>query len=176
MRHSDNELMRTRAARVAELPVLQMIERASGRMFCDIAMPEIAQYDPWPLPALAACQHAGRLWVVVGEADEPLAFLMADMVDGCWHVEQVSVHPGSARRGLGRALLEHAASLAAADGIPALTLTTFAHVPWNAPYYARCGFAVLDDTELTSGLRAIRQREATLGLDRWPRVCMRRNT
>ena len=94
------------------------------------------------------------------------------MVDGCLHVEQVSVHPDHARRGLGRALLDQAA----ADGIAALTLTTFAHVPWNAPYYTRCGFRVLDGTELTAGLRTIRQREAGLGLDRWPRVCMRRDT
>lgn len=72
-----------------------------------------------------------------------------------------------------RRLLDHAASLAAADGLPALTLTTFAHVPWNAPYYARCGFRVLADIELTLGLRAIRRREAALGLDWWPRVCMR---
>jgi GNAT superfamily N-acetyltransferase len=109
------------------------------------------------------------------EADEPAGFLMAHVVDGCLHIDQVSVDPGSARRGLGRALLEHAASQAAADGILALTLTTFAQVAWNAPYYARCGFRVLDDVELTPGLRAIRHDEAGLGLDRWPRVCMRRD-
>jgi hypothetical protein len=48
-------------------------------------------------------------------------------------------------------------------------------VPWNAPYYRRCGFRVLTDGELTLGLQAIRQQEAALGLDRWPRVCMRRD-
>ena len=74
---------------------------------------------------------------------------------------------------IGRALLGHAAQRAASDGMPALTLTTFEHVPWNAPYYARLGFRILDDAEVTPGLRAIRQREAEIGLDRWPRVCMR---
>jgi hypothetical protein len=48
-------------------------------------------------------------------------------------------------------------------------------VPWNAPYYTRCGFRALDDRELTPGLRAIRAHEAAIGLDRWPRVCMRRD-
>ena len=85
--------MRIRAAHVTELPALQAIERAAGRMFRDIGMPEIAQYDPWPLPVMAARHDAGRLWVAAG-----------------------------------------AANRAAADGLPALTLTTFAHVPWNAPY------------------------------------------
>ena len=55
-----------------------------------------------------------------------------------------------------RALLPHAADHAAADGLPTLTLTTFAHVSWNVPYYARCGFRILDDGEITPGLRAIR--------------------
>ena len=53
-------------------------------------------------------------------------------------------------------------------------MTTFADVPWNAPYYVRCGFRVLEDGEVTAGLRAIRQHEASFGMDRWPRVCMPR--
>ena len=138
-------------------------------------MSEIARRHWWPMPVLEDRQDAGRLWVATAEADEPVAFLMADLVDGCLHVEQVSVHPGSARRGVGRRLLDHAASLAATEGLSALTLTTFAHVPWNGPYYARCGFRVLDDAELTPDLRAIRQREAAAGLDQWPRVGMRRD-
>jgi GNAT superfamily N-acetyltransferase len=167
--------MHIRAASVTELPALQAIERAAGLMFCDIGMPEIAEYGPWPLPVMMARQDAGRLWVVAGDDDVPVAYLMADLVDGCLQIEQVTVHPSSARRGLGRALLDHAASRAAADGLPALTLTTFAHVPWNAPYYARCGFRVLDGAEMTPGLQAIREREAAMGLDRWPRVGMRRD-
>jgi GNAT superfamily N-acetyltransferase len=144
-------------------------------MFCDIGMPEIAADEALPLPMLADRAQAGRLWVTVSDADRPVAYPMADAVDGCLHVEQVSVHPDQARRRLGRALLDHAAGQAAADRTMALTLTTFAHVLWNAPYYARCGFRILDDAELTPGLRAIRQREAELGLDRRPRVCMRRD-
>jgi GNAT superfamily N-acetyltransferase len=172
---SHNDVMRIRAARVTELLTLQAIERAASLMFCDIGMPEIAQYDPVPLPVMAARRDAGRIWVMADDSGEPVAHLMADLVDGCLQIEQVAVHPDSARRGLGRALLDHAANRAAADGLPALTLTTFAHVPWNAPYYARCGFRVLDDAEVTPGLRAIREREAAMGLDRWPRVCMRRD-
>ena len=79
-----------------------------------------------------------------------------------------------ARRGIGRALVEHAAGRAAAEGLAALTLTTFADVPWNAPYYARLGFRVLAEDDLTPGLRAVRAAERERGLDRWPRVAMRR--
>lgn len=167
--------MRIRAVRAGELPLLQEIERAAGQPFADIGMVEIARDDPYPLPVLAASEQAGLLWVTADQADTPVAYLMASVVDACLHIDQVSVHPGSARRGLGRALLDHAAEHAAGYGLAALTLTTFASVPWNAPYYLRCGFRVLDDVELTPGLRAIRKHEAALGLDRWPRVCMRRD-
>jgi GNAT superfamily N-acetyltransferase len=167
--------MHIRAVRAGELPALQAIERAAGQPFAGIGMAEIARDEPYPLPVLAASEQAGLLWAVADEADEPVAYLMASEVDDCLHIDQVSVHPDSARRGLGRELLEHAARRAVADGLAALTLTTFASVPWNAPYYLRCGFRILDDAELTPGLRAIRQHEAELGLDKWPRVSMRRD-
>jgi hypothetical protein len=85
----DNEPVRIREARVSELSFLQTVDRAAGRMFGDVGMPEIADHHWWPLPVLADRQGAGRLWVAADQADEPVAFLMADLVDGCLHVEQV---------------------------------------------------------------------------------------
>ncbi|MEV0416233.1 GNAT family N-acetyltransferase [Streptomyces sp. NPDC050448] len=166
--------MRIRAVHIDELPLLQAIERAAGECFRGIGMPEIADDEPLPLGELARYQRAGLAWVAVTEADAPLAYLIADRLDGNLHIEQVSVHPDGAHRRIGRSLLEHLAARAAADSIPALTLTTFEDVPWNAPYYARCGFERLADGELSPGLKDIRDREAEHGLDRWPRVCMRR--
>ncbi|TVT57414.1 GNAT family N-acetyltransferase [Amycolatopsis rhizosphaerae] len=138
-------------------------------------MPEIAEDEPLPVEALAGYQGAGRAWVAVDGADCAVGYLIADFVDGCVHIEQVSVHPDHGRRGVGRALVDDVAVVAGSAGIPALTLTTFAEVPWNAPYYLRLGFRALDEGELTPGLQAIREREAAHGLDRWPRVCMRRD-
>ncbi|MFG2296252.1 GNAT family N-acetyltransferase [Streptomyces sp. NPDC048603] len=166
--------MRIREVRIEELPLLQDIERAAGRCFRDVDMPEIADDDPLPLDELARYQRAGLAWVAVDEDDAPVAYLIADHVDGHLHIEQVSVHPDNARRGIGRSLLDHLAERAAAHGVLTLTLTTFADVPWNAPYYARCGFQLLDDDMLGPGLRDIRAQEAAHGLDRWPRVFMHR--
>ncbi len=166
--------MSIRLAREAELSDVQQIDQAAGQMFNDVGMPEVSRLL-WHFEALAACQQAGRLWVITEADDRPVGFLITDVIDGCLHIEQVSVDPGSARRGMGRALLDYAAERAAAADVPAVTLTTFAEVPWNAPYYLRCGFRALDDAEVTAGLRAIRQREDSIGMDRWRRVCMRRD-
>ncbi|MFF7307898.1 GNAT family N-acetyltransferase [Streptomyces sp. NPDC008137] len=165
--------MRVRPATAAELPALQDIERAAGVPFRDLGMPEIADDEPPGLDVLECYRRAGRCWVAVDERDQPVAYLLAEPVDGALHIEQVSVHPRAARRGVGRDLLAHAAGHAREQGLTALTLTTFADVPWNAPYYSRLGFHTLPEPDLTPGLRTIRATEAEHGLDRWPRVCMR---
>lgn len=171
--------MRIRLATRAELPALQDIERAAGAPFRDLGMPEIADDEPPGLDELERYRRAGHCWVAVGEGNAgrerelPAAYLLAEPVDGALHIEQVSVHPRAARRGVGRVLLAHAADRAREEGLTALTLTTFTDVPWNAPYYARLGFRPLPEADLTPGLRAIRAAEAAHGLDRWPRVCMR---
>lgn len=103
-----------------------------------------------------------------------MAYLLLDIVDNNAHVEQVSVHPDHARQGLGRKLLDTAADWAAQHSLPALTLTTYRDVPWNAPYYERLGFRTLTEAQMTAGLRAIRAHEASRGLAVWPRVTMAR--
>jgi GNAT superfamily N-acetyltransferase len=165
--------MRIRAVTEADLPLLQDIERAAGECFRTVGMAAIADDEPLTLKELDDYRRTGLAWAAA-EDDAPVAYLIAEPVDGALHIEQVSVHPDRARRGIGRDLIDHAAARAALTGLDALTLTTFADVPWNAPYYARLGFAALAEDALTPGLRAIRDRESAHGIDRWPRVCMRR--
>ena len=162
-----------RPATPEDLPRLQDIERAAGEPFRAHDMAAIADDDPPSIADLTAYQSASRAWVF-DDGDGPVAYLLADVVDDHGHVEQVSVHPDRARQGLGRRLIEHAAEWATREGLAGLTLTTYAEVPWNAPYYARLGFATLGEEELTDGLRAIRAHEIARGLDAWPRVTMRR--
>ncbi|MFE3883285.1 GNAT family N-acetyltransferase [Streptomyces lydicus] len=178
------------APSLAELPTLRNIELAAGAAFRELGMAAIADAEPPTFAQLTAFHRAGRALAAYEEpsgtaasADtgqplgfgtaQPLGYLLWDPVDGCTHIEQVSVHPRHAHRRIGRALIDRAERESSPAPLP-LTLTTFAEVPWNAPYYARLGFRILTDGELTPGLRAIRAHEAKLGLDRWPRVCMRR--
>jgi GNAT superfamily N-acetyltransferase len=167
--------MGPRPAREADLPLLREIERAAGRLFADLGMALVAEDEPPPAEELREYAEDGRAWVCTDAEDRPVAYLLAEVVDGCAHLEQVSVHPDSAGQGLGRVLVEHLLGWARTRGLPAITLTTYVDVPWNGPYYRRLGFRPLDEAELTPGLRRIRAAETARGLDRWPRTAMRRD-
>jgi len=164
-----------RAARGADLPSLREIERAAGETFRPLGMDLVADDNPGSIEELTTYARAGRAFVAADGDDVPVGYLLLDIVDGAAHIEQVSVHPDRARQGIGRALIEHAASWAQIRGLHALTLTTYIEVPWNGPYYERLGFRYLNADAETPGLRAIRDHERALGLDAWPRACMRRS-
>lgn len=166
-----------RLAEARDLARLQDIERAAGAPFRDIGMSVIAEDDPPTIDDLADHQSRGRAWVAVDEragSDTVTAYLLLGLVDDAAHIEQVSVDPAFGRRGIGRWLVEAADDWARQHGLVALTLTTFADVPWNAPYYSRLGFLLMADDELGPQLQALRHHERERGLDAWPRVCMRR--
>jgi GNAT superfamily N-acetyltransferase len=162
-----------RPARDDDLLLCREIERAAGALFVPLGMTLVAEDDPPSLDELRAYRRDGRAWVRTDGDDRPVGYLLDDVVDGCAHLEQVTVHPDQAGRGLGRELIEHLVARAREDRRPAVTLTTFTDVPWNGPYYVRLGFQYLEPTHLTPGLRRIRTAEADRGLDAWPRAAMR---
>jgi GNAT superfamily N-acetyltransferase len=160
-----------RQARPEDVGRVQAIQLAAGNAFRDIGMPAVADSPPLPAESLSGYRRAGRAWVAVDEYDDPIGFVVADVVDDRAHIEQVSVHPAHARQRIGAMLLDHVANWAAENGLTGLTLITFRGVPWNAPYYERLGFRELADTEVTPGLAA---RKAAEGGNLAARVCMLR--
>jgi hypothetical protein len=96
MTPADARVMRIRTASMSDLPVMQDIERAAGGWFREIGMPEIADDEPLSVPELARYQRENRAWVAADDAGVPVAYLIADIVDGAMHIEQVSVHPRAA--------------------------------------------------------------------------------
>ncbi len=142
-----------------------MVEWAAGELFRPLGMVEIADDGPDSVLVLHRYAESGRAFVAV-DADRVVGYLLLDRFDCSDHIHQVSVDPAFGRLGHGRALI------GAVDG--PLTLTTFRDVPWNAPYYTRLGFIEIPDALLGPELRAVRAQEAARGLDRWPRLAMRR--
>lgn len=142
-----------RPALPADVLGLPAIEAAAGEAFRTVGMPEIAD-DPLPdVQQLKRHASDGRVRVAT-VSNEVVGYALAVVRDGSAHLEQVSVHPDHAGQRIGANLIDAVTSWARDRGDERLTLTTFADVPWNAPYYRKLGFRALPDDALGPQLAA----------------------
>ena len=157
-----------RPAVPADLPLLADIEDAADQLFTSV----FGDVD-WDPPADGA-ERAAEPGILLVAGDPVVGFAHVRYLDGEAHLEQIAVHPSSMGQGIGTALLEAACLAAQEAGFTEISLTTFADVPWNAPFYAARGFAVVED--LSPRHQALRAHEQATGLDRHgPRVVMSRS-
>jgi GNAT superfamily N-acetyltransferase len=164
---------RSRPALRSELAAIRAIEREAAQRFEGTAEAWIAQDPPAPEALLDARLEAGGLWVACLDGEKPVAALRFHPLEGGLYIEQLDVLPEFAGMRLGAALLDRAEEVARLAGLPALLLSTFRDIPWNAPWYARIGFEVID--VLPPELEALRSEHLARGLDESRRVFMRRD-
>ncbi|QBI53265.1 Acetyltransferase (GNAT) family protein [Streptomonospora litoralis] len=149
----------------SDAEALVEVSRAAEALFAEVGL-ALPPDDPREMLA-AAC------WVLVA-AGPVRGFAAVGVLDGAAHLEELAVHPDHGRRGVGGALLEAACGRARAEGFAAMTLTTFRDVAWNAPWYARRGFAQLAPNAWGPELREQWTREEAAGIAVAPRIAMRR--
>lgn len=163
-------------ARRDDVGAIQAIERAAAQLFPPEDLPPAARDDCTPSALLEAARQAGLLWVVVSEEGAPVGFAYARVLGDDLHLQEMDVHPDHGRRGLGTALLGTVLAEAERRGYAGVSLTTFAHLPWNAPFYARHGFRFVAPEARSPGLAQALQVDLDEGLDPARRVAMRRPT
>jgi GNAT superfamily N-acetyltransferase len=131
-----------REARPDEAGLFAAIEIAAARLFAVIGQPEIEAHtrrEQFPVDLIAERIEAGSFMAVELDGN-PIGFAAADERDGLCHLMELAVHPDHAGKRLGARLIDKLEIWARAQALPAITLSTFVDVPWNAPYYARLGF------------------------------------
>jgi len=148
-------------AQPSEVDALCAIERKAVQLF--------RSHPAWPSYAAATMPpellrqaiERGLVWVARGGSAEPVGFIWLDVeLDrGAVGVAEIDVLPAHGRRGIGAALLEHACAWAREAGYRRIHLGTLADVPWNAPFYARHGFAVVDKNDPAFAFARQRDRE-----------------
>ena len=161
-------------AQPGHVATLCAIERKAVQMFRGHpAWPAYAAVS-MPVELLRQAVERGLVWVAPDEAGDPLGFIWLDEEpgDGAIGVAEIDVLPGHGRRGIGAALLEHSCNWAREAGYRRVDLGTLADVPWNAPFYARHGFAVVDKN--APAFANARQRDREHGFPDDLRVFMSR--
>jgi GNAT superfamily N-acetyltransferase len=164
--------IRIRAGLPADLPALESVERETAALFSRSDLPlELAQ--PLPVDQLAAGMSSSLVWVAEEACAGPVGFVLCERRAACLHIREMDVRPSFGRKGIGARLLFQACAAAGDLGLPFITLTTFSHLPWNAPFYARRGFTVVEDLAPFPHLATALRREHELGLRN--RIAMARN-
>jgi GNAT superfamily N-acetyltransferase len=156
-----------------DLPLLASIELAAARLLAGHA-PESVLSVATSQEAFERSQRRGHLWVALLD-DVPVGFAHIKILEPtAAHLDEIDVHPEHGRRGIGTRLVTAVCDWAARLKYRSVTLATFRDVRWNMPFYAKLGFEVVPQENLTPALRLVVADEARRGLDTTRRVVMRR--
>lgn len=135
-------------------------------------LPEEQLDRPVSREKLQQAQREDLLWVAGDRDGIPVGFAYVEKLGECWHLEELDVHPHHQKQGLGSALVRKFCDRARELGIPAITLTTFRDIPWNAPFYEKLGFVAIALPECSVELQALVRSEHQRGLQQDKRVIM----
>lgn len=155
-----------RWAEAGELKGLVDVERAADGLYLSVGI----DFTGMPT-SIEACEDPATVLVA---GSPPVGFAMMTRIDGLVHIDQLAVHPDHGRQGYGSQLIEAVCAYAGDIASPAVTLTTFRDVPWNAPWYAKRGFEVMEPTTWGPEMAALVAYERGMGIAVAPRVVMRR--
>ena len=148
------------------------IEQAAAAIFSESDLPPEVRFLVTDEETLLEAQREKRLWAALQDETKLVGFAMARMMGDYAHLEEMDVHPEHARRGIGSQLLDAVIGWAEAGSLPGLTLITFRHLPWNAPFYERNGFVRLDAESTNGLLQDLIREEAEAGLEPRNRIAM----
>lgn len=169
--------MKIRIAAADEVPLLTSIDDDACRLYVAAGLDFPSSQDPRVLAFIRAektrwlaCAQKGSVYLALQDG-LAVGFAALERLDGIAHLEQLSVRLEQQRSGIGTTLLERAIEWANGP----LTLTTYAQLPWNAPWYERHGFRRLSEVEWSPGLRERMNEERAVLPASEHRVAMRRS-
>ncbi len=168
--------MKIRKAVETDYQYFPDIERDAAQVFCDFGLNAIADAEPTPAEYYAALPETSIIAVAEDTGGKPIGFAVVNKLDGQVYLKEISVRCVYSGKGIGRQLTEYVICSAHEYGYKTMALTTFADLPFNAPFYCSCGFAdFIPNPGEYPELLSIRESETKNGLDLIPRICMVRH-
>jgi GNAT superfamily N-acetyltransferase len=161
-----------RSPRIEELTLLAPIEQSAAIRFQDTPYAFLVDANPLSLDFIEQRFQAGQVWVAVDQEDTVIGYAVTREVDRTLYLQEIDVEPSHGQQGIGSALIDRIRAWAKPSGYSVMSLFTFRDIPWNAPFYSKLGFRILDESELTEGFQQIRRQEHESGLPIAQRVIM----
>ncbi|WP_446470901.1 GNAT family N-acetyltransferase [Xenorhabdus stockiae] len=164
-----------RPTQLSDINQLAIIENSAAQLFCLI--PELAWISDGHVQTEQ--QHFGYIvqhnsWVAINNKGVPVGFILAKPLENGLHIFELSVHGDWQRNGIGKKLMETVIQVAEQRQLQSVTLTTFRNILWNAPFYQKLGFVILEPQEMSEELQQILQGEIEYGFSAEQRCAMKR--
>lgn len=157
-----------------EIKLLPQIENEADLRYRRVDLGQVVDMPPASLASLEAGRRERRLWIAVSALNRPVGFALMKFPGGTAWLDQLSVLQRWQGYGFGTALIEQTATAARSLGHRTLHLSTYRDVPWNAPYYARRGFAEMPRADWPQVFRMQSMEGNRHGHPPWRRTIMRR--
>ncbi|MCK9782995.1 MULTISPECIES: GNAT family N-acetyltransferase [Enterobacterales] len=159
-----NNNITIRQTQIDDATKLPAIELSAGQLFSTLEdLRWISESGVQSVEKHVAFIRQQGHWVAVNRDNEPVGFIMTTSLPESLFIHELSVSLDWQNRGIGKLLIQKVKDEAKLHKFDAITLTTFRHVPWNAPYYQRLGFSILPESEIPSSLQAVLDNEVERG-------------
>lgn len=142
-----------RPGRAADWSALPALEESADEAFRDIPGYKGLCDGPNLTDGLTPTTYPDAS-LLVAESETLVGFAYGYGVGRVRLLAQIATRQSDQRQGVGTALLSAFIAAARRDGFTGVVLTTFAHIPWNAPYYRRHGFQDFQPSQLGSEVAA----------------------
>jgi len=158
-----SKLVTLRLGTVDDLATLIDIDNDASTLFEDAGMfldlPENHEFPAAEHRCWQECLAARTTLFATDRSAASIGFAAVGRKDCGAYLAQIAVRRNFMGLGIGGALLESAAQLAAESGAREFWLTTYGHLAWNRPFYERHGFVVMPDTACSPGLQEVQALE-----------------
>lgn len=160
-----------RLACPSDLAEVRLVELSAATVFAGTHMDFAANDAPNTAADLLAAIARQLMWVAcVG--GEIAGFVFAEPCAAGLYVRELSVAAPHQKRGLGAALMATLIDAARARDDRLLLLTTDRSLPWNAPFYGRLGFSIVEGDAIPAEAQRRLERQYAEGFDPVHRCAM----
>lgn len=160
-----------RFAEPADIPAVELVELSAATVFKGTHMDFAANHPANAADDLLAAIAARLMWVAI-EGDAVVGFVFAEPCAEGLYVRELSVAAPSHRRGHGGVLMATLIDAARARGDRQLMLTTDRSLPWNAPFYQRLGFCIIEGAAIPAAVQRRLAGQYAAGFDPVHRCAM----
>jgi GNAT superfamily N-acetyltransferase len=164
-----------RLARPSDLAAVRSIESSVAAMARGTIMDFPANTAANARGDLMTAVERQLMWVAEWASDgavDVAGFLFAEPSISGLYLRELAVATIAQRHGIGKALMLAGIAAARDRGDAQVLLTTQRNLPWNAPFYARLGFEIIEDEAIPPDVHRRLRGQFAAGFDAATRCAM----